>query len=142
MSFSKLRLFQKIPHVSKNSRSKKLRLFQNSVFFKKFRTFQNYVFFKMTSFSKIRLFQNYVFSKFRVFQKNSARFKKFPVFQNDVFFKNTCFSKLRFFKKKKTRLLTQNTIHRHKHLFFPNAFWYICHSLPLSTSKTCPNICF
>ena len=93
------------------------------MFFKKFRLFQKFPVRKSTSFSKLRLLtQNSVFfKKFRTFQKIPRFSKKY------VFFK----------KKKKSRLLTQNTIHRHKHLFFPNAFWYICHSLPHSTSKSC-----
>ena len=94
------------------------------MFFQKFRTFQKFPVRKKLTFSKSRpLTQNSVFfQKFRTFQK-------FPVRKKSTFSKLRLFSKLRF--------LTQNMIHRHKHLFFPNAFWYICHSLPLSTSKTC-----
>ena len=88
------------------------------------------------SFQKVDFFKFTSFQKIPCFFKNSARFKNSP------FEKKSTFSKLRLFQEKSTfdtkfRFLTQNTVHRHKHLFFPNAFPYICHSLPLSTSKTC-----
>ena len=80
-------------------------------------------------FQKFPTFQKFPVPKTRAFTQNSVFFQKFRTFQKFPVRKKSTFSKLRF--------LTQNMIHRHKHLFFPNAFWYICHSLPLSTSKTC-----
>ena len=73
---------------------------------------------------KVRTFKNSSFNtKFRVFQKIPP-ILKIPRSE-----------KVRTFQK--SRLFQQNMIHRHKHLFFPNAFWYICHSLPHLTSKSC-----
>ena len=119
MFFQKFRTFQKFPVRKKLTFSKSRPLTQNSVFFQKFRTFQKFPVRKKVDF----------FQKSRPFTQNSVFFQKFRTVPKFPVRKKSTFSKLRF--------LTQNMIHRHKHLFFPNAFWYICHSLPLSTSKTC-----
>ena len=94
---------------------------------------------KITAFSKSRLLaQNSVFfKKFRIFQKIPVR-KKLDLFKKSTFdTKFRVFQKIPHFSKiprsKKSRLFQQNMIHRHKHLFFPNAL-SCCKFLTFSTS--------
>ena len=82
------------------------------------------------SFQKSRLFQIYVFSKNSVFFQKFRTFQKIPRSKKVDFFNKSSFDT-------KSRFLTPNTIHRHKHLFFPKAFLIYLLFFTHLTSKTC-----
>ena len=103
---------------------------KNSTFDTKFRVFS-----KIPPISKIPRSKKYVLlkkstfdTKFRVFQKIPS-ISKIPRFSKSTYFS-------------KSRLFQQNMIHRHKHLFFPNAFLvHLSFFTPLNF-KILSNTCF
>ena len=134
MFFKNFRTFKNFPFEKPDFYTKTPVLTQNSMFFKNFPVLkiprsrngvltQNSVFFK-----NFRTFKKFSVQENGVLTQNSAFFKNFRVFKNSPFEKVYTFQKVDF--------SIQNMIHRHKHLSFPNALWYICHSLPHSTSKS------
>ena len=124
-------MFFKNFRTSKIPRAKKVRTFKNSSFHTKFRVFQ-----KLPYIQKFPGRKKCVLLKTRVLTQNSVFFQKFRTFQKFPARKSMYFSKSRLLPHN-SGFFTPNTLHKHKHMFFPKAFLiYLLLFTPL-TSKSC-----